>query len=284
MSARIAAAIGLALIMTAPLSAASPPKQLEIVEAQFQQYEDGPPVTKDYAYIAGETMFFSFRVRGYALSDENKLNLQYQLDAFDYRGMRLIETVKKTIDTSVSAEDKNWTPKAQQTVQVPPLAESGDYKIVISVQDLPGKTAAKQEFAFRVRGRVVEPSDTLVLRGFRFLRQEDDKDPLKIPAYKPGDTVWARFEITGYKFGPKNLIHVEYTLSVAGSDGKVLFSQPQPAVVEDSPFYPNQYVPGVVSLTTNQETGAGDYFLVISVKDQVSNQTYEAREKFAMQK
>lgn len=228
-------------------------------------------------------LFFSFQLRGYAVSDDEKINLQYQLDALDFRGIRLIATVKQNIQTSVSPEDKNWQPKVNQTFMIPPLAESGTYRIVLSVQDLLGKTEAKGEFSFEVRGRKVEPSDTLVLRNLRFLRQEEDKEPLKIPAYKAGDTLWARFEITGYKIGEKNLIHVEYGLSIAAPDGAVLFSQPQGAVIQDTPFYPNRYEPGAVSLNINAGTTPGAYTLIVSARDLVGNQTCEARGQFRVE-
>jgi len=163
------------------------------------------------------------------------------------------------------------------------LAEAGTYKMIVSVSDLTGKTETKAEFPFQVRGRKVEPSEKLVLRNFRFLRQEEDKQPLAAPAYHPGDTVWARFEITGYKTGANNLIDVDYKLAVAGADGAVLFSQPEAAVIKETPFYPNRYEPGVVSLTTNADTHPGTYLLVVAVRDRVGNQTYEAREQFKME-
>jgi hypothetical protein len=262
---------------------ADAPKKLAVVEARFQQYEDGPPVPPGYAFIAGETAFFTFRVRGFAVSDDDKISLQYQFDALDSRGVRLMETVKQNVQASLSPEDKNWLPKVNQSVAIPPLAEPGAYRIVVSVADVLGKTEAKDEFPFQVRGRKIEPSDKLVVRNFRFLRQEEDKDPLAAAAYKGGDTLWARFEITGYKFGDKNLIHLEYGLAVAAPDGKVLFSQPEPGVIQEKPFYPNRYEPGVVSLAVNPGTTAGDYVLVISVRDVPGNQTCEAREKFKVE-
>jgi hypothetical protein len=123
-------------------------------------------------------------------------------------------------------------------VTIPPFADSGSYRAVIAVKDeLAGKETSK-EVSFQVRGRDVEPSDRLVVRNFRFLRAEDDVQPLAaVAAYRPGDAVWARFEMTGYKIAEQNRFHVDYGLAVLGPSGKTLFSQPQAAVEQDRPLF-----------------------------------------------
>ena len=32
--------------------------------------------------------------------------------------------------------------------------------------------------------------------------------------YQPGDTLWAKFDITGYKFGENNRFSVDYGLAI----------------------------------------------------------------------
>ena len=143
---------GFCLCLALAALAGAQPNKLAIADARFQQYEDGPGVVAGYTFIAGETAFFTFRVRGFAVSDDAKVNLQYQLDALDFRGARLMETVKQNVQTSISPEDKNWLPKVNQSITIPPLADPGAYRIVVSVQDVLGKTEAKGEFPFQVRG------------------------------------------------------------------------------------------------------------------------------------
>ena len=48
-------------------------------------------------------------------------------------------------------------------------------------------------------------------------------------AYRPGDAVWARFDMTGYKLGDKNQVDIEYGLTVLREDGSVAYTQPQAA-------------------------------------------------------
>ena len=110
---------------------------------------------------------------------------------------------------------------------------------------------------FQVHGREVAPSDTLVVRDFRFLRSEDDTKPLQVAAYRPGDSLWARFIMTGYKLGDKNQFDIEYGLTVLRADGTVAYSEPHAAAQKDQPFYPQRYQPGVLNLNFPKDQKLG---------------------------
>ena len=145
---------------------------------------------------------------------------------------------------------------------------------------LRGHTGASQELAFTVRGHPVEPSDTLVIRNFRFYRGEQDTEPLQKAAYRPGDPVWARFDITGFKYGEDHAIQVSYGVAVISPSGKELWSQAEAAVEKSQSFYPKRYVPGIMSLNLQPNIRPGEYGMVITVHDQIGNQKYEARQNF----
>ena len=141
------------------------------------------------------------------------------------------------------------------------------------VKDENSGREAKAEASFMVQGRKVETSGSLALRNFRFLRGEEDREALLAAAYRAGDTLWARFDITGFKAGEKNHIRVVYGISILGPSGKVLFSEPQAAIDEEAPFYPKRYVPGIASLNVQPKTAPGQYTLVVTVSDEVGEQT-----------
>jgi hypothetical protein len=168
-------------------------------------------------------------------------------------------------------------------IPLPPLAGSGTYKIVVRVTDDIAKTEASKEVPFAVRGREVEPSDTLVVRNFRFYRTEEEPTPLANPVFRRGDTVWSRFDITGYKFGEGNMVEVAYGIAVLNSEGKVLFAQDQAAVEQGGSFYPKRFVPGQMSITTQSNMKPGDYYIVVKVEDRIGNQKSESKEKFTVE-
>jgi hypothetical protein len=258
-------------------------KRLSIIQAGIHQTEDGPLVPRGTTHVPGESLFFSFQLDGYQVSPEDKVQISFRVDAFDPKGVRLVETFSGKTDTTVLPQDKDWKPKVRNTIVVPPLALPGTYKIAVSAKDEIGGTTATQEIFFEVRGHQVEPSDTLVVRNIRFLRGEDDREPLAVPAYRAGDALWAKFDITGYKMGPGNTIAVEYGIAIVAPSGKTVFSQPQAAVETGGSFYPKPYVPGIMNLTVQPKTTPGQYQIVITARDLVGHQECEAKAAFRIE-
>lgn len=256
---------------------------LAIVRPTVSDRDGGAALPSSFVHDPGETMFFSFQVDGFTASSTDRVHLSYKLDAFDPHGVRLIEAVAAEVEETLAPEDKTWKPTVRQEIVIPPLAESGTYKIAISVTDLIAKATATKDVPFEVHGRRVDPSDTLVIRNIRFLRGEDDREPLAKPAYRRGDAVWARFDIIGFKYGDANSIDVSYDVSVLSSSGKVLYSQPQAPADRSQSFYPKRYVPAIFSLDTKPDTRPGEYVVLITAHDGIGNQTFEARQSFTIE-
>lgn len=259
------------------------PKQLSILKTTLHQYEDGPGATENYVWIPGETLHLSFLITGYKGAAGEKIGLTYRIDAVDPDGVKLIETVNGKVDAELAPEDKEWLPKIRGSIPIPPLADTGDYKILIAVKDESAGTEAQKEIVYHVRGRKVEPSRQLVVRNFRFLRTEEDKSPLAEPVFRPGDPVWARFEITGYKLAEKNRYDVEYGLSVLKPSGDVIYSEPKAAVEQNESFYPKRYVLGLLNLNTKKDTKPGQYTILLTVKDNAGGQQNESRYTFRIE-
>ena len=256
---------------------------LAVVRATVSDRDGGAPVSGNSVHVPGETMFFSFQVEGYSASSGARVHLNYKIDAFDPHGVHIMPPVAAEIEESLAPEDKNWKPTVRQEIVIPPLADSGTYKIAVSVSDVIGKADAAKEIAFEVRSRRVDPSDTLVIRNIRFYRGEDDREALSKAAYRPGDAVWARFDITGYRFGDGNAIDVSYDVSVLSPSGKVLYTQEQAGADRSQSFYPKRYVPAVFSLATKRDTRPGEYTVSVTAHDGLGNQTFEARQSFTIE-
>ncbi|MGA2739247.1 MAG: hypothetical protein ABSG65_17555 [Bryobacteraceae bacterium] len=256
---------------------------LAVFRPTVSDRDGGAGLPSSYAHAPGETLFFSFQVDGFTASSGERVHLSYKLDAFDPRGLRIMEPVASEIEETLAPEDKNWKPTVRQEVAIPPLADSGTYKIAIFITDLVGKATAASEVLFQVHGRRVDPSDTLVIRNIRFYRGEDDREALSKAAYRPGDAVWARFDIIGYKFGEANAIDVSYDVAVLAPNGKVLYSQPQAGADRSQSFYPKRYVPAIFSLATKRDTRPGEYTVLVTAHDGVGSQAAEARQSFTIE-
>lgn len=238
-----------------------------------------------FSFVPGQILFLSFQISGYGSTPERKLRLTCEVDALDPKGIRLMETLPCNVAETLADEDKNWKPKIRLQTLIPPLAGSGTYKIAIRVKDEVNGQTAEQETPFVVRGRDVPPSDNLVVRNFHFYRGEDDPNPLATPIYRPGDTLWARFDIVGYRFGAANAINVDYRVAVIGPSGKVIYTQPEGeiAVEKSVSFYPKAYVPGSMNLNLQRMIRPGDYAIAVTARDLLGNQSVEIKEHFSIE-
>ena len=265
-------------LSTASYAATAP---LAIIKPSISDMEDGPGVVSDFTFVPGQFVYLTYHIGGFKASEEQKIHLSYKTDVFDPKGVRLIETMADQVETTLAPEDKNWKPIVRQQFLIPPIAPSGTYKITVQVtDDLAHGAAVTEEIPLAVRGREVAPSDTLAIRNFHFYRGEEDRDPLSIAAYKPGDTLWARFDIVGYKFGPHNSIDADYGISVIAPSGKVLFTQDKAAEEKSSSFYPKAYVPGSMNLSLQSNIRPGQYSIVLTARDHTGNQTCETKADF----
>jgi hypothetical protein len=267
--------------LVSPLAEAAAP--LAIVNPRISDTDGGGALPPGFNHFPGETMFFSFQVDGYQASADGKVHLSYTVDAYDPRGVRILEPIEAEVVDTLAPQDKAWKPTVRLEIAIPPLADSGAYKIAVSVKDEIAHAAAAKEIPFEVRGHQVDPSATLVVRNFRFYRGEQDSEPLPKPAYRPGDAVWARFDITGYKYGEGNAIDVSYDVAVMAPSGKELWRQNEAAVEKTQSFYPKRYVPGSMSLNLQPKIRPGEYGVVITAHDRVGGQTCEARQNFTIE-
>jgi hypothetical protein len=276
-------AVALSVAGAVPVSGA-----FSVERIALHQFEDGPVLGSNHAFLPGETVFFSCRLTGYQPAvtgdDQRSVKLAWKLQVTDPAGIPLIGESSGEIAEPISTQDKNWYPKFLQHFNIPPFAPGGAYHIKVTARDEIAKTELTSQLEFQVRGHAVEPSSTLTARNLRFEKNESDGPPLDPAVYHPGDTLWARFDITGYKYGDKNHYSVEYGLAILRESGDQVFAQPAAAADSSEAYYPQRYVPGAVSLNLAQDVSEGNYTLVITMTDKVGGQMAETRAGFRIQK
>ncbi len=259
---------------------------ITIPEAALHQYDDGPALGENLKFGPGEPVWVSFRIAGYKKTEEDvpKVKMSWNVEVKDAKGVRVVEPKSEEIDVSLAVEDKDWKPKKRHEFQLPPLIDSGVYTITITAKDELAAQSVKREVSFRVANPVtVEPSSKLVARNFRFLRGEEDGRALNPAAYKQGDPLWARFEITGYALGDKNAFDVAYGLEVLRADGSRLYQEPQAAGERDATYYPKRFVQGVLNLSLDKTIATGTYTIVLRLVDKVGGSTAESRHQFQVE-
>ncbi len=264
----------------------APGKKVAIERLALHQFEDGPVLDPSYEFVPGETAYFSCRVTGYQIvkqEQEQSVKLSWQMRAVDPSGMPIEKDQAGRIEDHLLPQDKSWLPKFISSFIVPTFAPTGTYRITVKIVDEAANVEAAGELVFRVRGHSVESSDTLIARNFQFLRAENDRSAMTSAIYHPGETLWARFDIAGYKFGDGNLFSVDYGLAVLHPNGDQVFAQPVAASESKASFYPQRYVPGALSLTLDPNVPKGSYLLMITVRDKLGDQSWETKQPFQIE-
>lgn len=274
------------LVLIASLVQAQEPKPgpaFRVAGPAVSQFEDGAPLAGGQKLVAGETLFFRFGVVNFKTSATGKVQITGHAQAFDPRGTAIAAQDEVAIGTTISQEDKGWKPVLHSQFQVPAIAPPGIYHIKFEAIDEQTHQTASGETTFAVEGRDVRPGPTLTIRELGFYRGQDDEAPLKVAAYRAGDMVWVKFDVTGYKYGEQNAIDVAYDVAVANSEGKELFAQQDAAVEKSQAFYPQPWVPGIFSLTLQPDMTKGAYAVVITARDGFGNQTVTQKAQFKVE-
>ena len=277
--------IALTLLLTAgTLPAAS---KLAFERLALHQYEDGPLLPSAHEFLPGETVWFSARIAGFESQpdgDNRTVKLSWQVGIVDPGGVAVQAPRAGRIDESLRMQDKDWVPKFGVSFLLPSFVPGGTYHIPVSVKDELGGSEITGDLEFHVRAENIEPATSFVIRNFHFLRNETDAEPLRQPVvYKPGTTLWARFEMAGYKFEANHKFSVGYGLAVLNAEGKELFGQPEAAAESKESFYPQLRVPGALSLKLDPNVPPATYTLVVTVHDKIGGQTAEYRDTFRVE-
>lgn len=255
---------------------------LAVEALALHAFDGGPPLAGTPSFVDGETIFFSCLVSGYQSDAKDAVSIKWTVEARDDDERLLAKAESGHIAVELAPEDKDWKPKIRFQFVIPQTAACENCRIRVKLQDEVAKKQAQGEIRFRVRSKDVSPSETLVVRNFRFLRSEEDAEGLRIPSYRSGDELWARFEMTGYRFGPDYRVSVEYGLEVYRPSGALLYREPAAAQYDETSFYPKRFLPGVLSLRL-QDLPPGDYPLLVRVRDRIGNQIAEARAVFRVE-
>jgi len=285
--------ISVALVMLNPAifaaqEAAPMQNPLQIVSAGVETSEDAPFVGASYRFLPGDYVYCVFQIAGYAAqkkgeSDVRKISLTFEITPQDAKGIALTPAASGVIQEELSAEDKNWTPKRRASFLLPSFLAAGDFHLHVVVTDVIGHISTERDLPFHAGGTVVAPTESLTVQDFQFLRKEDDTEPLDVPAYAPGDTIYARFTMTGFRLAAGNGYRLSYGLTVNRPDGKPYLSEQTAASLSDSSFYPVAFVPSSLSIATTRTTARGHYVLLLTVHDLTSSQKYQVKRTFTIE-
>lgn len=258
--------------------------QLTLEDVGFRQYENGPFWTTDHAFFSGDQIFFDARLKGYTRTEglDPRIELNWNIRLMDAEGRLLTQPKTGEIKAELAPEDADYRPRVRADFQLPLLLLPGSYRIETVVKDAVAKAEKKFTRALEVGGRKPEIGTALTANGFRFFRSDQDRRPLAEPVYRPGETVFVRFDISGYKLGERNKLEVGYGLLVLTPEAQPFLREENAARHETATFYPQLWVPAALEVKLPPTAQAGAYVMLITVRDYVGNQTEAVRTGFTV--
>jgi hypothetical protein len=72
-------------------------------------------------------------------------------------------------------------------------------------------------------------------------------------------------------------------MSFLSPTGRVMWTQPEPAVEQSESFYPKRYVEAAMGINLLPTTKPGEYTIALLLKDAVGGQTYESKQPFTVE-
>ncbi|MGA7414624.1 MAG: hypothetical protein WBW33_29415, partial [Bryobacteraceae bacterium] len=184
---------------------------LSIVQAGIQATEDAPFVRANYEFLPGEYLYFTFTISGYQTEKTEetlRIHLEYAVDVEDSNGVPMVPQESGAIQDELHPQDSDWLPKRRLSFQLPSQVAAGSFNIQLTVRDFVAKTEIKKKLSFRIGGLKLQPASALDVQNFHFYRGENETEPLEVVAYRPGDTIWARYDIVGFKTDAKHAYKV----------------------------------------------------------------------------
>lgn len=285
----LAASVSLFLLIVSPAAPHQHDENgLAVLDGGVERSEDAPYVSSSFQFLPGDYLYFTFHIAGFKVQTNEKteiksVSLEYEVTPQDANNVPLAPPFEGKIQDDLSKEDKNWTPKRRASFLLPSYVAAGEYHVHVVAKDLVGKTEVTRDYPFQMGGVHVSPGSSVQTQDFEFLRNEDDANALELPAYAPGDTVWARFQMIDFKLDAGNKYRLSYGLKVLRPDGKAFLDEANAARIESDSFYPAQYVPGELQITTPKNAAHGSYTLTLTVRDLVANQTFELKRTFSIE-
>src|ERR1039458_5319734 len=81
------------------------------------------------------------------------------------------------MEEEVGPQDKEWLPKIETQVDLPPMLRGGAYKIQVKVEDVLAKTSAELAVPFQVHAKDVPASAALTVRNFQWYHTDEEESP-----------------------------------------------------------------------------------------------------------
>lgn len=212
-----------------------------------------------------------------------RIHLRYRITLTDAAGLALAKAAVGEVVADLAPQDKKWRPKVSAEFELPTGLVRGQAKLAIELEDQVANAKSARQAEIPLAGPTLAEGTPLSAINLGFYRQEDAPQSVITPAYRAGDTVWARFTIVGFARGEGNRYDIAYGLEAFNAAGASLFRQEIAAEQAGESAYPRRYLPSVLSLQLGKDLAPGAYRIQLLLHDRVSGSRTSSDHRFTVE-
>jgi hypothetical protein len=236
------------------------------------------PIANDSVFAPGDTVNVAFNLKGYSESDTYRMKVSWKVSTTGPAKIPFAPGSEGLFDVELAPEDEEWEPLVRYQAQLPYHLPAGTYGIDVEAKDELSGATAEGHLDVHVAGAQVVQSDVLSVQNFTFSLTAGGT-PLQQAVYRPGATIFASFDITGYKLGEGNAYELSSHLDLLDAKGIRVYSF-NPASEKGASFYPQLSVPASFRFDLDPTIEPGVYTLVLTVTDVVGRQSLSSQQTF----
>jgi hypothetical protein len=251
---------------------------LQIVRLDLLDRFADYPIAPDSVFAPGDVVNVAFNLKGYTESETYRMKVSWQINTTGPARLPFAQGKSGVFDEELAPEDDDWEPLVRYQAELPYHLPSGVYRIHVDAKDELSGDAAAADLDVHVAGAPVVKSDVLSIQNFTFSLTAGGT-PLRQAVYRPGASIFASFDITGYQFGEGNSYELSSHLDLLNADGEKVYSF-NPANEKGADFYPRFSVPASVRFDLDPTIEPGVFTLVLTVTDVIGRQSLSSQETF----
>lgn len=251
---------------------------LQIVRLDLLDSFADYPIANDSVFAPGDTVNVAFNLKGYSESDTYRMKVSWKISTTGPDKLPFAPGSDGLFDEELAPEDEGWEPLVRYQARLPYHLPAGTYGIRVEAKDELSGATAEGDLDVHVAGSPVVRSEVLSVQNFTFSLTAGGT-PLRQAVFRPGATIFASFDITGYKLGEGNSYELSSHLDLLDAEGAQAYSF-NPASEKGSSFYPRFSVPASFRFDLDPTIEPGIYKLVLTVTDVVGQQSLSSQETF----
>jgi hypothetical protein len=236
------------------------------------------PIAEDSVFAPGDTVNVAFNIKGYSESETYRMKVSWKITTNGPAKLPFAPGKEGVFDEELAPEDEEWEPLVRYQAELPFHLPAGAYRIHVEAKDELSGATAEDDLDIHVAGAPVVQSDYLAVQNFKFSLTAGGT-PLRQAVFRPGATIFASFDITGYKLGDGNSYELASQLELLNAEGGHAYSF-NPASEKGASFYPRLSVPASFRFDLDPTIKPGIYTLVLTVTDVVGQQSLSSQETF----